>query len=188
MDAPVPEKKVWRNFDIGHIVFLITILFLVIAAAGAIVYSSKRYVTLGQDYQEKSVALQEKTTEAADLEKRLADREAQLEQLKTEQRAGSASDVLVRQKNKEIDALKKELEETKLQLSALQNYERCDELLNEFKAEYNDAADRLFKKTKDVCAELYFGGTTYDDRRALKNMIDAEVKVDEYKAGGNVTN
>ena len=150
-------------------------------------YSSKRYVALGQDYQEKTAALEEKTTEAADLQKRLADREAQLDQLKTEQRAGDASSVLVRQKNKEIDALKKELEETKLQLSSLQNYERCDELLNEFKGEYNKAVDRLYKKTKDVCAELYFGGTTYDDRRQLNNMIDAEVHVEEYKAGGNVT-
>ncbi len=177
------EKKRFFNFDIGHIVFLVVILILVIAAAGAIVYSSKRYVALGQDYQEKTSALEAKTTETADLQQRLDDREAQLKQLKNEDRAGSAADLLVRQKNKEINDLKKQLEETQLELSSLQNYSRCDELLQEFKGEYNDAVDELFQKTKDVCAELYFGGTTYDNLKQFKSLIDAEVDVETYKAG-----
>ncbi|MDO8642273.1 MAG: hypothetical protein Q7R76_01625 [Candidatus Woesearchaeota archaeon] len=177
------EKKRFFNFDIGHIMFLVVILIVVIAAAGAIVYSSKRYVALGQDYQENTRALEAKTTEAADLQQRLDDREAQLKQLKNEDRAGSAADLLVRQKNKDIENLKKQLQETQLELSSLQNYSRCDELLQEFKGEYNDAVDELFQKTKDVCAELYFGGTTYDNRKQFKSLIDAEVDVETYKAG-----
>ena len=187
MDQPAPsektQKKPFFNFDIGHVVFLIVILMLVIAAAGAIVYSSKRYVALGQNYQEKTRALDEKTSELAALQQRLDDREKQLDQLKNEKHAGSASDVLVRQKNGEIEDLKQELADAQKELVSLQNYERCDQLLDEFKQEYNDAADKLYAKTKDVCTELYFGGTTYDNKKQFKNMIDAEVNVDQYKAG-----
>ncbi len=182
MDALPEKKRRLPAYDIGHVIFLIIILILVIAAAGAIVYSSKRYVSLGQEYNEKVRELEEKNDKVTELEQELAQKQEEISELKAEQAAG-ASDILIRQKNKEIEDLRKELSATQKELGNLKDYSRCDELLAEFKEEYNDAADRLFEKTKNVCAELYFGGTTYDDPRQLKNMIDAEVKVDEYKAG-----
>ena len=183
MDNPAPGKK-RLNYDIGHIIFLIVILILVISAAGAIVYSSKRYVSLGTEYNEKVREVQQKTKEVADLQQQIIDKDDEIERLQAEQRARSSD----RDTQQETDALKKELEEAQKELASLKDYSRCDDLLQEYKGEYNDALDRLYEKTKDICWELYSGGTTYDDRRQFKRMIDAEVNVDEYKAGGNVTN
>lgn len=184
MTESPPEKKRWANFDLGHVIFLIVILILVIAAAGAIVYSSKRYVSLGTEYNEKVREAQQKTKEVADLQQQLSDKDDEIERLQAEQRARSTD----RDTQQETDALKKELEDAQKELASLKDYSRCDDLLQEYKGEYNNALDRLYDKTKDICWELYSGGTTYDTRKQFKSMIDAEVNVDEYKAGGNVTN
>ncbi len=177
------HKPMFPNFDIKHIIFLIVILILVIAAAAAVVYSTKKYVALGHGYNEKVKELGDKDASIAGLQKQVDDQKAEIEKLKGEQAGEGAAQILLRQKNKELEELQAQHDAAQKELTSLKDYSRCDALLTEYKEEYNTAMDALFTKTKDVCGELYFGGATYDTRKQLKNMLDAEIKLDEYKAG-----
>lgn len=161
---------------------------VVIIAAGAIIYTAKKYVSLGESYKEKARELEQKKKDIETLNKQIEEKNNEIKDLEAEKKASDnsgAASLLLRQKEQEITSLKKKVTD----LESLKEYSRCDTLVEEYKNEYNNVVDMLFTTTKSVCAKLYFGSTPFNDKSDLKDAIDAEVDVEQFKAGYlNLTN
>ena len=200
-DEQLEQKKKKMGFflTLGHVIFGLIILLLLIAAVVGVGYSMKKYNELNTEVIEKTLQAENQAQRATDLEEQLASTKKERDDLETEnevlkqkgaQQEGSAP-ALIEQKNAELIQIKTELQQKTQEVNAmrllLNNTLNRDDVVEEFKNEYNRAIDRLYDEMQKACIEavdVVIGNNEgTDNKRDIKEVVEDKVKIDRFKAG-----
>ena len=128
-DEQLEQKKKKMGFflTLGHVIFGLIILLLLIAAVVGVGYSMKKYNELNTEVIEKTLQAENQAQRATDLEEQLASTKKERDDLETEnevlkqkgaQQEGSAP-ALIEQKNAELIQIKTELQQKTQEVNAM---------------------------------------------------------------------
>jgi len=200
-DEQLEQKKKKMGFflTLGHVIFGLVILLLLISAVVGVGYSMKKYNELNTEVIEKTLQAENQAQRATDLEEQLQTAKKERDDLKTEnevlkqkgtQQEGSAP-ALIEQKNAELIQAKTELQQKTQEVNAmrllLNNTVNRDEVVEEFKNEYNRAIDRLYDEMQKACIEavdtVLGNNQGTENKRDIKEVIEDKINIVRFKAG-----
>ena len=200
-DEQLEQKKKKMGFflTLGHVIFGLVILLLLISAVVGVGYSMKKYNELNTEVIEKTLQAENQAQRATDLEEQLQTAKKERDDLKTEnevlkqkgtQQEGSAP-ALIEQKNAELIQAKTELQQKTQEVNAmgllLNNAVNRDEVVEEFKNEYNRAIDRLYDEMQKACIEavdtVLGNNQGTENKRDIKEVIEDKINIVRFKAG-----
>ncbi len=200
-DEQLEQKKKRMGFflTLGHIIFGLVILVLLIGAVGGVGYSMKKYNEINTELIEKTLQAENNAQRATDLEQQLTSTKKERDDLKSENEVlnqqgaqqQEAAPALIEQKNAELIQTKTELQQKTQEVNAirllLNNTVNRDEVVEEFRNEYNRAIDRLYDEMQKACIEavdIVMGNNEgTDNKRDIKEVVEDKVKIDRFKAG-----
>lgn len=200
-DEQLEQKKKKMGFflTLGHIIFGLVILVLLIGAVGGVGYSMKKYNELNTELIEKTLQAENNAQRATDLEQQLTSTKKERDDLESEnevlkqkgpEQEGTAP-ALIEQKNAELIQTKTELQQKTQEVNAmrllLNNTVNRDEVVEEFRNEYNRAVDRLYDEMQKACIEavdtVMGNNEGTNNKRDIKEIVEDKVKIDRFKAG-----